>query len=104
MNNRFELVCRHAGIMHQATVPYSPQQNGMAERMNRTLTERTRSMINYMQVEKKWWAEAMNTAVFITNRIPCAAHSTKTPFEVCFGVKPDLISVSSFRIARVCAY
>ena len=82
-----------AGIVHQATVPYSPQQNGMAERMNRTLTERARSMLNFMQVEKKWWAEAMNTAVYVTNRVTCASWPNKTPYEVCFGYKPDLLHI-----------
>ena len=76
--------------MHEATVPYSPQQNGMAERMNRTLTERARSMLNHMQVEKKWLAEAMNTAVYVTNRVTCASWPTKTPIEKCFGFKPGL--------------
>lgn len=96
MNKRFAEVCRKAGIVHQATVPYSPQQNGMAERMNRTLTERARSMLNHMQVEKKWWAEAMNTAVYVTNRVTCASWPTKTPFEVCFGTKPDLSHMRVF--------
>uniref|UniRef100_A0AAV1V209 Polyprotein n=1 Tax=Peronospora matthiolae TaxID=2874970 RepID=A0AAV1V209_9STRA len=68
INNRFTENCRKAGIVHQATVPYSPQQNGIAERLNLTLNERARSFFNYMQVEKKWWAEAIITAVFVTNR------------------------------------
>ena len=40
------------------------------ERMNRTLTERARCMSSHMQVEEKWWAEAINTAVYVTNRVP----------------------------------
>ena len=83
-------MCLKTGIVHQATLPYSPQQNGLAERMNRTLTERARLMLYHMQVEKKWWAEAMNTAVYVTNQITCASWPTKTPFEVCFGNKSDL--------------
>ena len=43
-----------------------------------------------MQVEKKWWAEAINTAIFITNRVTCASHPNKTPFKVCPKSKPDL--------------
>ena len=52
--------------------------------------ERAISMINYMQVDKKWWAEAVNTALCITNRVPCAAHPNKTPYEICFRTKPNL--------------
>ncbi|KAI9919345.1 hypothetical protein PsorP6_017633 [Peronosclerospora sorghi] len=43
-----------------------------------------------MNVDKRWWAEAMNTAVFITNRLPCAAYPKKPPFELLFGQKPDI--------------
>ena len=64
--------------------------------MNRTLTERARSMLNFMQVEKKWWAEAMNTAVYATNRVTCASWPNKTPYEVCFGYKPDLSHMRVF--------
>nr|CCA28017.1 putative polyprotein [Albugo laibachii Nc14] len=54
VNRRFSKMCQSSGIIHQTAVPYSPQQNGLAEWMNWTLMERTRSMINYMQVDKKW--------------------------------------------------
>ena len=57
MNKRFAEVYQKAEIVHQATVPHLPQQNGLAERMIRTLTQRAISMLNHMQVEKKWWAE-----------------------------------------------
>ena len=87
---------KSAGIIQQTTGPYSPQQNGLAERMNRTITERARSMMNHMQVEKKWWAEAMNTAAYITNRVPCAAYPEKTPYEMCFGSKPCLAYLRVF--------
>lgn len=82
INKRLAEVCRKSGVIHQASVPYSPQQISMAERLNRTLTEHTRAMQNHMHVEKKWWAEAINTAVYVTNRIKCAASLTKTPFDV----------------------
>lgn len=95
VNKKMISKCVHAGIVHQTTVPYTPQQNGLAERMNRTLVERARAMLEHMQVAKKWWAEALNTAVYITNRLPCAAHPDKTPYEVCFGQRPD---VSHYRV------
>lgn len=53
-------------------------------------------MLNHMHVEKKWWAEATNTAVYVTNRITCAASPSKTPFEVCFGTKPNLSHMRVF--------
>lgn len=87
-NRRFLKVCQSSGIIHQTTIPYWPQQNGLAKRMNRKFMERAISMINYMQVDKKWWAEAVNTALCITNRVPCAAHPNKTPHEICLKIKP----------------
>ena len=53
-------------------------------------------MPNHMQVEKKWWAEAMNTAVCLTNRVTCASCLTNAPVEVCFGIKPDLSHMPVF--------
>nr|CCA18092.1 putative polyprotein [Albugo laibachii Nc14] len=49
-----------------------------------------------MQVEEKWWAEAMNTAVEVTNKVPCAANQSKTPFEVFFGRKPSVAHLKVF--------
>nr|CCA26485.1 putative polyprotein [Albugo laibachii Nc14] len=63
--------------------------------MNRTLTERARCMLSHMQVEEKWWAEAMNTVLYVTNTVSCAAYKFRTPFEVCFGRKP---SVAHFKV------
>jgi hypothetical protein len=97
VNKRMGAICVKAGIVHQTTVPYTPQQNGIAERMNRTLVERARAMLEYKDVDMKWWAEALNTAVYITNRLPCAAaHSDVTPFELVFGDKPDLSHIRVF--------
>lgn len=64
VNKKFDGICKENGIVHKLTAPYSPQQNGVAKRMNRTVMEMARSMIHYKGVEKKWWAEAVNTAIF----------------------------------------
>ncbi|KAE8950986.1 hypothetical protein PR001_g33923, partial [Phytophthora rubi] len=58
------------GIRHEKTVPYTPQQNGLAERMNRSLVEMARCMLYHEGIDKKWWAEAVNTSAWIINRIP----------------------------------
>ena len=91
-----QVICRRDGIVHQATVPYSPQQNVMAERLNRTLNERARYMLDYMQVKKKWWDEAMSTEIYVTNRVTCAEKPTETPIKVCFGTNPDLSHMRVF--------
>ena len=58
------------GIRHQRTVPYSPQQNGVSERLNRTIVEMARAMLAQAIVTRPLWGEALNIAVYIKNRIP----------------------------------
>ncbi|OWZ14155.1 hypothetical protein PHMEG_00012411 [Phytophthora megakarya] len=70
----------NGGIVHQKDVPYSPQQNGLAERMNRPLVEKARAMLHYNAVESRWWAETINCAAYLVNRLPAAAHKM-TPYE-----------------------
>lgn len=90
VNKVFDEICRSSGVIHQRTVPYSPQQNGLAERMNRTIMEKARSMLHYKCVELRWWAEAVNTAVFLINRTTNSANQAVTPYQLCFGTKPRM--------------
>ncbi|OWZ24436.1 Rve-domain-containing hypothetical protein [Phytophthora megakarya] len=90
VNKRMAAMCSRNAIMHQRTVPYSPQQNGVAESMNRTIMEKVRSMLYYKGVPTMWWAEAVVMAVYLINRSTNAAHSDVTPYELRFKVKPGL--------------
>jgi len=56
------------GIIHQHTVPYTPEQNGVAERANRSIVEMARCLLKQKSLPKEFWAEAVNTAVYIKNR------------------------------------
>nr|KAJ0195046.1 hypothetical protein LSAT_V11C700360720 [Lactuca sativa] len=69
------------GIIHQTTVPYTPQQNGVAERKNRTLKEMVNSMLSYSGLSEGFWGEAMLTACYILNRTP-NKRSKNTPYEL----------------------
>nr|CCA24520.1 putative polyprotein [Albugo laibachii Nc14] len=91
-------ICKQAGIRHQTTFPYSPQQNGLAERMNKTITERATSMNHHMHVDQKWCVEAMNTAAYITNRLSSASHPDKTSFQICLGHRPNVEGMRVFRV------
>ncbi|KAE9332807.1 hypothetical protein PR003_g14330, partial [Phytophthora rubi] len=90
VNKDVTRICTLNGIMHQRTVPYSPQQNGVAERMNRTIMEKARSMLHYKSVPTEWWAEAVSTAVYLINRSTNTQHTSVTPYELGFKVKPTL--------------
>ncbi len=88
------------GILHQKSVRYVPEQNGSAERLNRTLLERVRAMLSDSGLPKSLWAEAVVTACFIRNRSPVSTRD-KTPWELFFGKKPD---VSAMRVYGARAY
>ncbi|PSC67594.1 Retrovirus-related Pol poly from transposon TNT 1-94 [Micractinium conductrix] len=81
------------GVLHETTNPYSPQQNGKAERLNRTLWEKARPMLSDAGLPKHLWADAIVTANYLRNRSPLSGRD-KTPFELFYGTKPDLDPVS----------
>ena len=61
------------GIKQESTAAYSPQQNGVAERLNRTLGEAARSMMIHASLSNAYWAEAVSTATYLKNRIVTSA-------------------------------
>ena len=67
ISNEFRIYLPHHGIQRQLSVAYTPQQNRVAERMNRTIMDCVRSLLPTAQLEKKFWAEALATAVYIRN-------------------------------------
>ena len=94
-STEFEEFLKSAGIRHEQTIPKTPEQNGVAERMNRTLVESVRSMLSDANLPHTFWAEALSTAVYLRNRSPTKAVSGKTPYEAWMGKKP---SVSHLRV------
>lgn len=78
------------GIKHHLTAPYTPQQNDVAERYNRTIMEKVRSMLEDSQLDERMWAEAANTAVYLINRSPTKKILGKTSYEAWYGQKPNL--------------
>lgn len=70
VNKKFKEICRENGIIHEKTIPYTPQQNGVAERINRTLMDRVRSMLIDSGLDHRFWAEAVMTGTYLWNMIP----------------------------------
>jgi hypothetical protein len=81
-------------IDQQFSAPRVPQQNGVVERKNRTLVEMTSMMLDEHRTPRRFWADAISTACYISNRIFFRSILHLTPFELRFGRKP---SVSHFR-------
>lgn len=64
---KFNSFCEEAGIEHQLTTPYTPEQNGVSERRNRSVMEMAICMLDEKELPKQFWAEAENTTVFLQN-------------------------------------
>jgi hypothetical protein len=83
------------GIQHQYSAAYTPQQNGVAERKNRTLIDMARSMLAEFHSPYNFWAEAISTACHSSNRLYLRKGLNKTPYEILSGNKPN---ISYFRV------
>eukprot|EP00795_Rhopilema_esculentum_P014459 gene14460-biopygen4243 len=84
------------GISKQRSVPRTPEQNGVAERMNRTIQETARSMLHAAKLTNDFWGEAVATAVILRNRSPTKAVKDMTPYESFYGIKPDVAHLKVF--------
>jgi hypothetical protein len=100
LNNDLDTFYKSKGIQSETTVAYTPQQNGKAERLNRTLLDKARPMLAEYNLPKHLWAEAILTANYLRNRSPTSAQDV-TPYEMLHGTKPDL---SHLRIFGARAY
>lgn len=95
VNNTVLTFFKTKGIDPQTTVPYTPQQNGKAERLNRTLLERVRCMLADSKLPASLWGEAVTTACLLRNFSPMAGKD-KTPWELFYGSRPDLSTLRAF--------
>lgn len=95
VNQNLERTLRNSGIKYQLTVPYSPQLNGLAERMDRTLVEKARSMLFESDLPTCYWAE-VSTAAYLVNRSPTKGLKNITPEEAWSEKKPDLTQLRVF--------
>lgn len=85
VNNKFDGFLRQMGIKHQLTVPYTPEQNGVVERANRTIVEMARTMLAEKNLSWRLWADACSTAVYTKNRLPHSGNNGKIPEELWTG-------------------
>ena len=92
----FAEYCEIKGIKREYTIPYTPQQNGVAERANRTIMESVRSMLYHANLPLIFWAEAVSTAVYLKNRSPTSHLKDITPYECWYKEKPDVSNIKVF--------
>uniref|UniRef100_A0A2N9IPG8 Integrase catalytic domain-containing protein n=1 Tax=Fagus sylvatica TaxID=28930 RepID=A0A2N9IPG8_FAGSY len=96
INGGFKEFCAANGIRMEKTIPRTPQQNGVAERMNRTLNERARSMRLHAGLPETFWADAVNTAAYLINRGPSVPLEFRIPEEVWSGKEVNLSYLKVF--------
>jgi transposase InsO family protein len=77
-------------IRHQLSAKYTPQSNGLVKRKNRTLIDMVRSMLSEYNVSHSFWAKAINTACYYSNRLYCHPILEETPYEILNGRKPNI--------------
>ncbi|GJZ07885.1 ribonuclease H-like domain-containing protein, partial [Tanacetum coccineum] len=89
-NHVMDEFCREKGIKREYSVARTPQQNGVAERKNRTLIEAARTMLADSKLPTTFWAEAVSTACYVQNRVLVVKPHNKTPYELFRGIKPAI--------------
>lgn len=100
ISNDLKNYCNSKGIRISYTVPYNPEMNGIAERLNRNLQEKALAMLVAGGLDRKFWNEAISTANYIKNRCPTSAFGkqfiNKTPAELWYGKRPDISNIRIF--------
>nr|GFC02319.1 retrovirus-related Pol polyprotein from transposon TNT 1-94 [Tanacetum cinerariifolium] len=95
-NREFKQLCIESGIARHLTVAGMPQQNGLAERMNRTLMDKVRCLLIQSGLPRTLWVEATCTAAYLINRSPSTTIEKKTPMKMWSGHPSDYGMLRTF--------
>ena len=104
-NSQIEGFLEEEGIKHEFSSPYTPQQNGVVERKDRTLLDMARTMLDEYKTSDRFWAEAINTACYSINRLYLHRILKKTSYELLTGKNPmflilEFLGASSLFLLR----
>src|ERR1700730_13952565 len=100
VNDKVEDLCKRNGIIHEMTVPYGPEQNGIAERTIATYFEMVRCMLHSAGMDLCYWGEALMYVVHIRNLSPTSALPGMVPYEAWTGRNPGSSVLSPMPIFR----
>jgi hypothetical protein len=95
-SKEFVAFCKSAGIRREPTVPHNPQQNGVAERKNRSIEEMVKALLNDQGLSMFLWGEATMMAIYVQNRSPQRILKDMTPEEAFSGKKPNVENIRIF--------
>ena len=96
VNETLKNWCHSQGIELQVTAPYSPSQNGVAERMNRTLVELARAMLTAAQLPEFLWEPAVAHVAYLRNLSYTKPRVKATPYQIWHGRKPNVSHLCKF--------
>jgi transposase InsO family protein len=96
MSHEFQSFLHSKGIISQRSCPYTPQQNGVAERKNRHLLDVVRTLLIESSVPPKFWVEALTTATFLINRLPSQALNLESPYFRLYHHHPTYTNLHTF--------
>ena len=91
-----EDLLKNKGIIITYAAPYTKEQNGSAERINRTLFNKVRALLFNSNLAKKYWGEALMASVYLYNRTPNSSINYKTPYELRYNKKPDISNIKTW--------
>jgi transposase InsO family protein len=95
-SKEFVAFCKSVGIRRELIVPHNPQQNGVAERKNRSIEEIVKDLLNDQDISMFLWGEASMTSIYIQNKIPHHILKDMTPEEAFSGKKPNIENLRIF--------
>lgn len=95
-SHSFAKFCEESGILRQFTQAHTPHQNGVAERKNRSLLEKARSMAFDSGLPVHLWTEAISTANYLVNRTATRVNGGDSPYEKLTGSRPSLLHLKTF--------
>ncbi|MBW0488376.1 hypothetical protein O181_028091 [Austropuccinia psidii MF-1] len=96
LNQRFEALANECGFVHIFAPPETPEHNGFSERANRTILEKARCLMSPTNLPNRYWAEAINTAVFLSNLSPTLSRDGKSPQFLWSSISPNLTGLRTF--------
>ena len=96
LSTKFQSFLRSNGIIHQMSCPYTPEQNGLAERKNRHIVETSITLLQQASLSSQFWYHAFATATYLINRMPTSTLGMKSPFEALYHTPPRLDHLKVF--------
>ncbi|KAM0996802.1 hypothetical protein ACFX2C_006762 [Malus domestica] len=99
ISRRFDDFLKHKGIVHMISCPYTPQQNGLAERKHRHIVETAITLMTTTQLPHDLWYHACAHYIFLINRMPCKVLGMQSPYQRLYGVSPQLQGLKVFGTA-----